>query len=44
MRRKLGRVLFTRWVALILAIGIFGTCTTGCFFERGGHWHHHDRW
>jgi hypothetical protein len=31
-------------VVLILAFGVFGACGTGCIFERGGHWHHHDHW
>lgn len=42
MLRKIGRALFTRWW-LVIAVGL-GLCSTGCFFERGGHWHHHDHW
>ena len=44
MLRKVGRVLFTRWLLIVLAFSVFGACTTGCIFERGGHWHHHDHW
>jgi hypothetical protein len=44
MLQRIRRVVFSRWLLILVGFSAVGACTTGCFYGRGGGWHHHDRW